>query len=105
LAPSGSEGRSFSSGYHLTEESKKQFLRVWFCAIVGDAQRNFHHRYTGGSGALAVDHPGSQQPTEARLGERRIIVLTADGAGTTAVMRAVGKGKTVVWRWQGALHA
>ena len=30
----------------------------------------------------------------------RIIVLTADGAGTMAVMRAVGKGKTVVWRWQ-----
>ena len=30
----------------------------------------------------------------------RIIVLTADGQGTTAVMRAVGKGKTVVWRWQ-----
>jgi transposase len=30
----------------------------------------------------------------------RIIVLTADGAGTTAISRAVGKGKTVVWRWQ-----
>src|SRR6266849_2923673 len=30
----------------------------------------------------------------------RIVVLTADGEGTTAVMRAVGKGKTVVWRWQ-----
>src|ERR1700694_626239 len=30
----------------------------------------------------------------------RIIVLTADGEGTTGVMRAVGKGKTVVWRWQ-----
>jgi transposase len=30
----------------------------------------------------------------------RIIVLTAEGEGTTAVMRAVGKGKTVVWRWQ-----
>jgi transposase len=30
----------------------------------------------------------------------RIIVLTADGVGTTAVTRAVGKGKTVVWRWQ-----
>src|SRR5580704_18719540 len=30
----------------------------------------------------------------------RIIVLTGDGEGTTAVMRAVGKGKTVVWRWQ-----
>ena len=27
----------------------------------------------------------------------RIIVLTADGEGTTAITRAVGKGKTVVW--------
>src|SRR5882672_1054987 len=30
----------------------------------------------------------------------RIIVLTADGEGTIAITRAVGKGKTVVWRWQ-----
>jgi len=30
----------------------------------------------------------------------RIIVLTADGNGTSAITRAVGKGKTVVWRWQ-----
>ena len=30
----------------------------------------------------------------------RIVLLTADGHGTTAVMRAVGKGKTVIWRWQ-----
>ncbi len=30
----------------------------------------------------------------------RIIVLTADGEGTTAITRAVGKRKTVVWRWQ-----
>jgi type II secretory pathway predicted ATPase ExeA len=30
----------------------------------------------------------------------RIIVLTADGAGTTAITRAVGTGKTVLWRWQ-----
>jgi transposase len=35
-----------------------------------------------------------------RVWRARIIVLTADGEGTTAVMRAVGKGKTVVWRWQ-----
>jgi transposase len=27
-------------------------------------------------------------------------VLTGDGNGTTAITRAVGKGKTVVWRWQ-----
>src|ERR1700680_3227051 len=30
----------------------------------------------------------------------RIVVLTADGAGTTGVMRAGGKGKTVVRRCQ-----
>ena len=30
----------------------------------------------------------------------QIIVLTADGMGTTAITRTVGKGKTVVWRWQ-----
>ena len=30
----------------------------------------------------------------------RIVVLTSDGEGTTAITRALGKGKTVVWRWQ-----
>jgi len=30
----------------------------------------------------------------------RIIVLRADGAGTTTISRAIGKGETVVWRWQ-----
>src|ERR1700726_185201 len=30
----------------------------------------------------------------------RIIVLSADSNGTIAIARAVGKGKTVVWRWQ-----
>jgi len=30
----------------------------------------------------------------------RIVLLTADGQGTNAITRAVGKDKTVVWRWQ-----
>jgi transposase len=30
----------------------------------------------------------------------RIVLLTADGQGTSAITRAVGKDKTVVWRWQ-----
>ena len=30
----------------------------------------------------------------------RIILLTADGIGTTAIMAATGKSKTCVWRWQ-----
>jgi hypothetical protein len=39
---------------------RKGFLNVWFRAMVGDAQRNFHHRYASRSDALAVDHPRSQ---------------------------------------------
>ena len=30
----------------------------------------------------------------------RIVLLTAEGQGTSAITRAVGKDKTVVWRWQ-----
>ena len=30
----------------------------------------------------------------------RIVLLTADGFGTAAVMRQTGKSKSVVWRWQ-----
>ena len=30
----------------------------------------------------------------------RIILMTADGTGTVAIMRAVGKDKRAVWRWQ-----
>jgi transposase len=30
----------------------------------------------------------------------RIVLLTADGKGTSAITRALGKDKTAVWRWQ-----
>ena len=30
----------------------------------------------------------------------RIVLLTADGLGTNAIMAATGKSKTTVWRWQ-----
>ncbi len=30
----------------------------------------------------------------------RIVLLTAEGKGTIAIMRAVGKDKRAVWRWQ-----
>src|SRR5271167_4582281 len=84
---------------HLTEESKLEFSRDAGCATVRHAPGNNHRCHAGGSGSLAVDHPGSQQPAEAPLAGADH-VLTADGKGTTAITRAVGKGKTVVWRWQ-----
>ena len=30
----------------------------------------------------------------------RIVLMTADGHGTTAIMRQAGVAKTAVWRWQ-----
>src|SRR4051812_13741654 len=30
----------------------------------------------------------------------RIVLATAEGLGTTAIMQAAGKSKTAVWRWQ-----
>ena len=30
----------------------------------------------------------------------RIVLLSADGVGTLAIMRAVGCAKATVWRWQ-----
>jgi len=54
--------------------------------------------------------PASRQRLEAIAADRnapqkhvwraRIILLTADGLGTAAIMRAAGKSKTCVWRWQ-----
>jgi transposase len=30
----------------------------------------------------------------------QIVLLTAEGVGTSAIMRDTGKSKTCVWRWQ-----
>jgi len=30
----------------------------------------------------------------------RIVLLSAEGVGTNAIMRETGKSKTCVWRWQ-----
>jgi transposase len=46
--------------------------------------------------AVARDRNSPQK----HLWRARIIMLTADGVGTNAIMAATGKDKTCVWRWQ-----
>jgi transposase len=46
--------------------------------------------------AIVRDRNTPQKP----VWRARIVLLTADGIGTNAITRAVGKDKTVVWRWQ-----
>ncbi len=68
------------------------------------AQGDQHRGYGGGSGALsAVDRPGRNSPQK-HVWRARIVLLSSDGLGTMAIMRAVAKGKTVVWRWHAALY-
>src|SRR5882762_5894961 len=39
--------------------------------------------------------------TRQKIAKRaRIVLMTAEGIGTVAIMRAVGVAKTTVWRWQ-----
>jgi hypothetical protein len=45
-------------------------------------------------GAVVVEHHVDD------VADRDIILLTADGLGTNAIMRGTGRAKSVVWRWQ-----
>ena len=47
-------------------------------------------------GALVADRNTPQK----RVWRARIVLLSADGVGTNAIMSAVGTAKTTVWRWQ-----
>ena len=54
--------------------------------------------------------PGDRERLEAVVCDRkspqhhvwraRIVLMTADGAGTMAIRAATGKGKPTIWRWQ-----
>ena len=43
---------------------------------------------------------GDRNSPQKHVWRARIMLLTADGIGTAAIMRADGKAKTAVWRWQ-----
>jgi transposase len=46
--------------------------------------------------ALVVDRNSPQK----HVWRARIVLLTAEGCGTTEIMRRTGKAKTAVWCWQ-----
>jgi transposase len=51
--------------------------------------------------AIVADRNRRQKHVE----RARIVLLSADGVGTLAIMRAVGCAKATVWRWQGRFMA
>ena len=46
--------------------------------------------------AIVADPKSPQK----RVWRARIVLLSADGLGTSAIMAETGKSKTCVWRWQ-----
>ena len=46
--------------------------------------------------AIAADRNSAQK----YVWRARIVVMTADGVGTNAIMRQTGKSKVTVWGWQ-----
>lgn len=42
----------------------------------------------------------NRSSTQKHVRRAEIVVLTADGVGTTGIMRRTGKARTCVWRWQ-----
>jgi len=51
--------------------------------------------------AIAADPKSPQK----HVWRARIILLSDDGLGTSAIMAATAKAKTCVWRWQERFHA
>jgi hypothetical protein len=43
---------------------------------------------------------GNRNSPQKHVWRAKIVLLTADGCGTAEIMRATGKAKTVIWRWQ-----
>ena len=43
---------------------------------------------------------GDRNSPQKHAWRAEIVLLTANGAGTTEIMRRTGKAKTAVWRWQ-----
>jgi len=45
--------------------------------------------------AIVADRNSAQK----HVWRARIVLMTADGVGTTTIMRQTGKSKVTVWRW------
>src|SRR6187399_48129 len=48
---------------------------------------------------------GSGNSPQKHVWRARIVLLSADGAGTMAIQRHTGKGKPTIWRWQARFMA
>ena len=48
---------------------------------------------------------GSGNSSQKHVWRARIVLLSADGAGTMTIQRRTGEGKPTIWRWQARFMA
>src|SRR3974377_2621404 len=59
---------------------------------------NIQLRAVDGSAFEAV--VANRNSAQKHVWRAKIVLMTAEGYGTAKIMRATGKAKTVIWRWQ-----
>jgi DNA invertase Pin-like site-specific DNA recombinase len=69
------------------------------CASLRDARRKIAIRFVRDAGRLRSVVQDRNAPQK-HVWRAEIVLLTAEGVGTNAIMRRTGKSKTCVWRWQ-----
>ena len=91
--------KSVTSGSRLTFESRLGFpRRIATCKSTPCALEivSVSPSDAGRLWSVVQDRNAPQK----HVWRAEIVLLTADGVGTNAIMRRTGKSKTCVWRWQ-----
>ena len=90
---------SFSSGSNLTVESGRGFPPPKRHASLAHAHRISLTVFAADRRRLTALVKDRNTPQK-HVWRAEIVLLSADGLGTVAIMRRTGKSKTCVWRWQ-----
>src|SRR6201981_2870351 len=57
-------------------------------------------RLTGADRSALEAVVANRNSPQKHVWRAKIVLMTADGHGTAEIMQAIGKAKTVIWRWQ-----
>ena len=87
------------SGPNLTFRFAWAFSGGLACASLKNARRTNIRLSAADRSELATVAANRNSPQK-HVWRAKIVLLTADGHGTADIMRATGKAKTVIWRWQ-----
>src|SRR4051794_11120393 len=77
----------------------------WHICESGWMRKGIEVRLGSGDRGRLESVIGSGRGLQKHVRRARIVLLSADGMGTTAIRRQTGKGKRTIWRWQARFMA